>query len=221
MHLEILDEMRIDLLKRIVSQIDSIPFYMAGGTALSLQLGLRKSVDFDFFVPEHFTPQIISEQLRKLAKRSFFERTVDTGGTCDVVLDGVQVSFFYYPYKMIREYVDCPEIPGLKMASPDDIAAMKAVALGNRGAKKDFFDMYYILHLNGFSPLRIARNLYAKFGVDRDFSYIAMGLNYFEDAEGDRLPDTFVSYDWSEIRKYFSAIQQEFMQNLISARQCQ
>ncbi len=49
LHLEILDQSRIQLLKEI-SSFDFIHnFYMAGGTALSLQKGYRMSMDFDFF----------------------------------------------------------------------------------------------------------------------------------------------------------------------------
>lgn len=43
---ETLDDHRIELLKKIVNKVDIGEYYMAGGTALSLQLELRKSVDF-------------------------------------------------------------------------------------------------------------------------------------------------------------------------------
>ena len=46
MFLETLDDHRIELLKKIVNKVDIGEYYMAGGTALSLQLELRKSVDF-------------------------------------------------------------------------------------------------------------------------------------------------------------------------------
>ena len=49
MHLEILDERCIHLVRELAEIPETTCFYLAGGTALSLQLGLRKSYDFDFF----------------------------------------------------------------------------------------------------------------------------------------------------------------------------
>lgn len=60
-------------------------------------------------------------------------------GTCDIILNGVQVSFFYYPNKIVKDFIITEEIPKLKMASILDIAIMKVVAIGGRGSKKNFF----------------------------------------------------------------------------------
>ena len=60
---ETLDDHRIELLKKIVNRVDIGEYYMAGGTALSLQLGLRKSVDFDFFVPHNFNTDTLYAQV--------------------------------------------------------------------------------------------------------------------------------------------------------------
>lgn len=100
-----------------------------------------------------------------------------------MVLEGVQVSFFEYPYDILCEYVRDKEVPELKMASIRDIAAMKALAIGGRGSKKDF-------------------------------SYIGMGMDYFEEAEQEKLPEVLVRYDWEEIKKFFSAGQQEFFREM-------
>ena len=57
----ILDEKRLSLLKALTA-LDALDgFYLAGGTALSLQLGLRVSEDFVFF------PLVISTQTRSAA----------------------------------------------------------------------------------------------------------------------------------------------------------
>lgn len=100
------------------------------------------------------------------------------------------------------------------MASVEDIATMKALAIGSRGAKKDFFDLYEIFHSIDYNVADLVSDLHEKYGEQRDFSYIGMGLNYFEEAEQERLPETFVKYNWSEIKKSFSKIQQEFFHEL-------
>ncbi|MCC8045436.1 MAG: nucleotidyl transferase AbiEii/AbiGii toxin family protein [Clostridiales bacterium] len=212
MYLKILDERRIHILREISEKIDVGVYYMAGGTALALQLGLRKSVDFDFFVPHKFHAELLLDQLKSL---NYPLETINVyDGTCDVLLDGVQVSFFYYPQKMLRPYVEEKGWKRLRMAGPEDIAVMKAAAIGARGAKKDFFDLYQILHLTNFGIKDLVDGLFVKFGDKHDFSYIGMGLNYFEDAETENLPETYLKYNWEEIKKYFSEIQEPFFKEL-------
>lgn len=210
MYWKILDTERIALLKEIVSNVDIGEFYMAGGTALSLQLGLRKSFDFDFFVPHSFNTDTLYKQLENICPDEIKARNVDGRGTCDVVMKGVQVSFFEYPYNTLYAYKYVPDIPELALANICDIATMKAVAIGGRGAKKDFFDFYEILNKTDYTIHDLISDLYKKYGKNRDFSYIGMGLNYFEEAEQEVLPEVFVEYDWREIKKAFSDIQKDF-----------
>ena len=68
MYWNIIDENRYKLLKDI-TEIISIPnYYMIGGTALSLQLGLRESYDFDFCVPENFNNEVLLKELQTIRK---------------------------------------------------------------------------------------------------------------------------------------------------------
>ncbi|MCD8151414.1 MAG: nucleotidyl transferase AbiEii/AbiGii toxin family protein [Clostridiales bacterium] len=211
-HLEIIDSDRAILLRTIASKIHLNEYYMAGGTALSLQTGWRESYDFDFFVPKEFNTENLHLQLvTQIGKTRILNITT---GTCDVSINGVQVTFFHYPNTMLKPYVSDNDFPGLNMASIDDIAAMKAVAIGGRGAKKDFFDLYQILQNTDFSAKDLVEGLYIKFGTNRDFSYIGMGLNYFDDADSEKLPETMVDYNWEEIKTYFSKFQNEFFEEL-------
>ena len=54
MYWNIFDRGRYELLKRISEIVSLDDYYMVGGTALSLQLGLRESYDFDFCVKNEF-----------------------------------------------------------------------------------------------------------------------------------------------------------------------
>lgn len=211
MYWNIIDNDRYNLLKSI-TDIVSIPnYYMIGGTALSLQLGLRESFDFDFCVPEQFNNEILLQELEKLGT---MEVKQNQKGTCDIILNGVQISFFYYPNKVIKDFIVPEEMPKLKLASILDIAVMKLVAIGGRGAKKDFFDLYNILTKSDIMLLELANGLLQKCGENTNYANVIMGLSYFEDAEQEILPKTFAQYDWEKIKRYFIEIQPKIQANL-------
>ena len=207
MYWNIIDKDRYQLLKDIIETVTIPTYYMIGGTALSLQMGLRESFDFDFCVPTQFNNELLLEELGKIGEMKVKQ---NQSGTCDVILNGVQVSFFYYPNKIINELVKPQEMPKLRMASILDIAIMKIVAIGGRGAKKDFFDLYNIINKCRISIKELAEGLIEKCGSKTNYVNIIMGLSYFEDAEQEILPKTFVEYNWEEIKEFFINYQKEF-----------
>ena len=211
MHFNIIDKDRYDLLKNITEVVSIPEYYMIGGTALSLQLGLRESYDFDFCVPKQFNNEVLIEELGTLGE---IEIKQNYKGTCDVILNGVQVSFFYYPNNVLCEFVKTVEIPKLQMANILDIAIMKIVAIGGRGAKKDFFDLYQIMNKCNIELNTLAEGLLKKCGANVNYANIVMGLSYFEDAEQEILPKTFVEYNWEKIKEFFVSFQQKFYEEL-------
>lgn len=215
MYWNIFDKERFELLKTISENISISDYYMIGGTALSLQLKLRESFDFDFCVPVEFNNELLLEELKKIGE---IEVQQNQRGTCDVILNGVQVSFFYFPNKLIEELVEPKDIPKLKIASVLDIAVMKLVAIGGRGAKKDFFDLYNIIKKCNISINELVKGLIKKYGKDINYVNIIMGLSYFEDAENEILPKTFAEYNWGDIKKFFINIQDEFQEQLEKLR---
>lgn len=211
MYWSILDNKRIELLRKIVKTVSLNNYYMAGGTALSLQLNLRESFDFDFCVLDMFNSDVLISELKSIGN---IEVKQNQKGTVDVLLDGVQVSFFFYPNNLVDDIVNNNEIPDLKMASILDIAAMKVAAIGGRGAKKDFFDLYNIMKKCNIDTEKLASAVIKKFGTNVNYVNMIMGLSYFEDAEREELPRTFVEYDWNTIKQFFINIQPKFQMAL-------
>lgn len=211
MYWNIFDKDRYDLLKKISEGVSIDDYYMIGGTALSLQLGLRESYDFDFCVKSQFNNEILLSELKNIGNVEVLQ---NQKGTCDVLLNGVQVSFFYYTNKVIKDFVRVEEMPKLKIASVLDIAVMKIVAIGGRGAKKDFFDLYNIIEKCNITIDELVEGLIQKCGDNVNYVNIIMGLSYFEDAEDEILPDTFVNYDWQKIKEFFIKFQSDFQKKL-------
>lgn len=199
----ILDKKRLSLLKMLVKTGVLDGFYLAGGTALSLQLGLRVSEDFDFFTLRHFNADSLYDVLRKRFPSA--RAVVIEPDTCDILIDGAKVSFIFYPYKLVEAFVQgSGDFDRLRMASPEDIAAMKLSAIGSRGARKDFYDLYQIYRcVPDFDGKRLLSVTREKYGREKDITYMLMGLGYFDDAEQEALPKTFVPADWEEIKRFF------------------
>ena len=193
MYWNIFDKDRYELLKKISEVVSIKDYYMVGGTALSLQLGLRESYDFDFCVKSEFNNEILLDELKSIGNVEVIQ---NQKGTCDVLLNGVQVSFFYYPNKVLAEFTKAKEMPNLNIASILDIAVMKLVAIGGRGAKKDFFDLYKIIEKCNINSYELVNGLMQKCGDNVNYVNIIMGLSYFEEEEDEILTNTFGDYNF-------------------------
>ena len=139
MHLDILTPDQQSALAVLARQPVVGTFYLAGGTALALQLGHRESVDFDFFRRETFDPPWLLDQLPTSSPIRILQEATNT---LTVDFQGVKTSFFAYPHDLLQPALGA-EAP-VPLASVPDIAAMKLAAIGGRGARKDFVDLYFI-----------------------------------------------------------------------------
>ena len=135
MHIEILSNAQKRVLASLAQVLYSTDYYLAGGTALALQLGHRRSIDFDWFIRKLGEP----EGLFRLMKALQMDYVVESVSieTVYLTIEGVQNSFIGYDYPMLRDTVPIPDT-AIRMASMEDIACMKLSAIASRGSRKDF-----------------------------------------------------------------------------------
>lgn len=172
-------------------------FYLAGGTGLALQYGHRRSIDLDLFRETDFESRKIGDKLQGLAG---LERVALERGTAHLTLHGVKVSFLHYPYPLLfplRLHAQ------LRVADPRDIACMKIQAIGDRGSRRDFIDLYVVAREHG---LRELFDLFAKKYAAAAYSrtHYLKALTYFRDAEEDAMPDMLVPLNWGTVTRYFA-----------------
>ena len=80
----------------------------------------------------------------------------------------------------------------------DDLACMKLSAIAQRGARKDFLDIYALCTVH--RPLPELLPLYQKkFNVE-DISPVLYGLVYFDNAEEQRMPVMLWDVRWSRVK---------------------
>jgi hypothetical protein len=173
-------------------------FFLAGGTALSLQLGHRLSVDLHFFSPTDDVPTLRPVLEKALA--SFFPTLADSSwGNLVYLARNVRIGFYGYGYELVAPLVETPEA---RLASVEDIALMKLDALLVRAARKDFYDLYFICQK--IPPRAVLALAPRKYPSVRDFeTQTVKRLVYFENAEADPDPKLLLSVSWQQVKDYF------------------
>jgi len=157
-------------------------YYLAGGTALALQLGHRTSLDFDLYNINHFSNEELIKKLKSTFSTSFKANENQPKDTLFTEIMEVKMSVFYYPYPLISSPV---EFPPIKLASLEDISAMKVAAIVQRGKQRDFIDLYYLINKIGIN--KILESAYQKYPWYREMDEIIFtSLTYFDDAEKDK-----------------------------------
>lgn len=199
MHPDCLPSNTRELLKKLAGIVRSHEFILAGGTGLALQLGNRISVDLDFFTAKPFSTERVFSELKRLGLGP--EVLAESEGSLTVIMDGAKVSMFHYPYPFIDKRKEIDDIP---VAGIIDIAAMKVVAISQRGAKRAFIDLYF--GLQGIPFRKVAENMIERFGRERiNPVHIGKSLVFFNDADSDPEPRYCRRQrpDWEEVKKFF------------------
>ncbi len=183
-------------------------FYLAGETACAIHLAHRISLDLDFFSEKEFSSDIIRNELENSFKLDNVSMDI---GTLNLEIDGVKTSFLWYPYPLLEKY---SEYDSINLASLLDIALMKLSAIGSRGSRRDFIDVYYIVKEH-YSIYELFQALPQKFG-DLNISHILRSLVFFDDAEKE--PQIHTDTDWDEIKQYFISETKKLLQKYIGGQ---
>ncbi|MBF8280269.1 MAG: Nucleotidyl transferase AbiEii toxin, Type IV TA system [Candidatus Magasanikbacteria bacterium] len=175
-------------------------WYLAGGTALTLSVGHRQSVDLDFFTERRSFNEDALE--RDLFATEHWVTTHRERGTLYGVFYGAKISFIAYPFFVpSKKRVRCGSV---HILTPEDIAVMKIVAISQRGKKRDFVDLYW--YCTRREPLAdvILRTLHQYVKQEKNLPHILKSLAYFVDADPDPMPEIFFKATWKMITSFFT-----------------
>lgn len=148
LHTETVEARTLDLIRALMSDTKLQAFFLVGGTALSLKLGHRISIDIDMFSDKEFDAESIGAHLK--GKYGLTDDQVIKNGAFGFI-DQVKVDFISHRYPLLKpmEVID-----GIRMLSLEDIGAMKLHAIVQNGSRlKDFIDVYYLLEKIPFGLL--------------------------------------------------------------------
>lgn len=167
--LEILNPRRQEVLDQLCKTFKN-EYYLAGGTALALQIKHRKSVDFDLFKKNEITLST-KQKLFTGFKADVITTLVDTGDELTVVLNNeIKVTFLAYFWQPLFPLIQIPQ--GIPLLDIRDIALTKAYAIGRRANYRDYFDLYVILkrgHIDLKTIVQFCNKKYGELFSERNF----------------------------------------------------
>ena len=200
LQLQTVEPNTLELLRSLMQKEYLDSFVLVGGTALALQLGSRKSIDLDMFSNTEFSSnEILTSLLRDyqiVVNNQLSQTLIST-------INHVKVDFIKFHYPFIRPFV---VIENIRMASLEDIAAMKLDAITGRGSKKDFYDLFFLLQHYSLDELFL---FYTEKYPHQTTFHVARSLTYFDDAEIQPNPIVFdKNITWKAVQeKIMSSIQ--------------
>lgn len=173
MHEEVLSPEQTKLLPLVRAFSDR--FILIGGTAVALQLGHRRSIDFDLLTLSDLNTETIRN---KLGEDYRIEAVlVDETNEFTVVIGNVKFTFLKYPFQVKAEV----DLKGIKAPDLVSLGAMKAYTLGRRTKWKDYIDIYFIINKRSFRELVGRANQI--FGREFNEKLFREQLAYFEDVD--------------------------------------
>jgi hypothetical protein len=177
LHYETVSPTLLKIIETICGESTFDAFRLVGGTALSLHLGHRKSVDADFFSDQPFDHAHSVARLTAILPGFMVVKQSIHGYAA--VYQQVKIDVYTWQTQFLLPAV---LVNGIRLADLPEIAALKFEAIINRKEEKDFRDVYALLQkfsladLLGFfrerypnySPRLVTDHLLAAPYVERD-----------------------------------------------------
>ncbi|HCF38855.1 MAG TPA: hypothetical protein DER56_07350 [Thermosipho africanus] len=199
-----LEENQKKVLEKILRLEIFHDFYLAGGTCLLLKYNRRPpSLDFDFFLfPDKDFSNVYENTIYSKLNVTFVYKDPQT---LIFELDDIKISLFEYKYPLLKQ----PDKVGkLYLASDEDIACMKMSAIAQRGLKKDFYDLWFLINIHKWTIKELVSMLETKYKGYNPLIFLK-ALVYFEDAEKNK-DFREVEEKWEDIKKFFNDFVRSF-----------
>ncbi len=174
-------------------------FYLAGGTALALQIGHRVSVDFDLFSDSEIKRSMLPS-LSGVFPGASIKLLVNNSDELTALVDGVKVTFLRYPFPPIDRMVSQE---GVLVLSVKEIAATKAYTIGRRGAFKDYVDLYFVLLERHATLAEIINMAERKFGTEFNSRLFLEQIVFLDDIEDTEIEFLKAPVTRPEILEFF------------------
>ena len=200
-----------DLLKNSLITLMNAPvfqnFRLVGGTALSLQIGHRESIDIDLFSDAEYGTlnfKEIEDFLRNNFDHVDFLDVPPAMGKAYFVGNNENSTIkldIFYTDTFIQPFI---EVDGIRMATIEEIIAMKVDVIQRGGRKKDFWDLHNLL--DSYSINQMIELHEQRYPYTHDRNLIIQNFISFEQADDDFDPICYKGKYWAFIKEDFEEI---------------
>jgi hypothetical protein len=193
-----------EILKILSSASALKSFRLVGGTAISLQLGHRRSVDIDFFSNEKFDKLILRKTIQSLFPKT---EIFLTEHNLLAEINTVRVELYddwLLPFKK-----PCIEVEGIRLTALEDLAAFKLSAITGRREKKDYIDLFVLFKKLGSANIL---NTFQSYDPLLSPKSILFALNEVTTALENKspMPEMLMAIDWNEIKNDMLSASRQF-----------
>lgn len=184
-------------LKDIMNIKEFNDYILAGGTGLSLHLGHRKSDDIDVF--SHLYKNF--EELLPIIKKYYPHSQIsDIGWGARIYVKRLEDEIKVDVCSDSADFINKPIIEnGIRIASKEDIAAMKLQSITTRLVKKDFWDIEELLE--SFSLKQMTEFFQKRYPWNEDLKDVIIRLSETDKCDKDIDPLSFKGKNWKTIKK--------------------
>lgn len=207
-YLELLDKGRKEIFQKL-SHFKNIG-YLAGGTALALQINHRKSYDFDVFIGRPIT-HVFKKRVEEVFGRN--EYYVNTGDQISFHTEkNIGITFVHYYYSPIHPLV---ETTSISLAHLIDIAADKAHTIGRRAIWRDYVDFYFLLKMELITLGNVIQFAKKKFDIEFVETQFLEQLVYFKDLTVAKIEYIADSPSTSAIQSFLEKRVEEYLAKVL------
>jgi len=202
LHYNTSDQQLLSILKTLMAAKEFNAFRLVGGTALGLLRGHRESVDIDLFSDAPY------DSIDFVTIDTFLRNTFSYVDTNEYKVDGMGKSYYvgksnddcikldlYYTDRFINEML---LIDDFRLATIEEIIAMKIDVISRGGRKKDFWDIHELK--DDYSIEKMVAIHKQRYPYTHDGDQIRRYIVNFENADDDFDPICLKGKHWEIIK---------------------
>lgn len=207
MHKEAVIPELLEVLRKLMTLELLNPLRLVGGTAISLQIGHRKSIDIDLFCNEKINKQtIIAAIQRNFEDTKCFTTSYSINATIkDVKIDIYDEWSIPFKHPILNE-------DGIRLAALEDLAAFKLTAFTERREKKDYVDLYFLFKkLGGIKLLQ----QYPNYNPLLSPKSILFALHEIDTAQSNKsvMPEMLMPFSWEQAKADMKSVAKEYFKS--------
>lgn len=199
LHQESLPIHALEILKKLDGVIPK--GVLGGGSAISLQLGHRKSFDLDIFLEKPIS-HLLFQKIRKQFPGT--QTLINNEDELTCAVGKTRVSIVSYPFPALHKPFKTTLFPLFDLR---DLASSKAYTIGRRGAWRDYVDVFMLLK-TGLALKSIIQEAVKRFEGGFNEKLFLEQLTYFDDIKD-------FTIEWL-VEKHTSAEVKNFLENQVA-----